>query len=102
MSVQCLPGSDWSFCPDAGARARLRSKQALLATLMERVGDSNAYTRSRVLQTWAHLAEVSCIPLGHWVCVTELAIGGDPSALTSTTVTWITQLSLRRSSSPID
>ncbi|CAL8472231.1 g11773 [Coccomyxa elongata] len=66
------PGED----ADAqGARARLRSKHALLATLMERVRDSNAYTRARVLQTWSHLAEISCIPLGHWNAVTKLAIG---------------------------
>lgn len=61
-----------------GAHARLRSKHALLATLMERVRDSNAYTRARVLQTWSHLAEVSCIPLGHWNAVTKLAIGALP------------------------
>ena len=41
--------------------------------------DSSAYTRARVLQTWGHLAEASAIPLGHWVCVTELAVGASPS-----------------------
>lgn len=63
----------------AGTKARLRSKHNLLATLVERVRDSSAYTRARVLQTWGHLAEASAIPLGHWVCVTELAVGALPS-----------------------
>ena len=62
----------------AGTKARLRSKHNLLATLVERVRDSSAYTRARVLQTWGHLAEASAIPLGHWVCVTELAVGTPP------------------------
>lgn len=71
MTVTVIP-----IClPMAGVHARLRSKHKLLATLVERVRDSNAYTRARVLQTWAHLAEVAAIPLGHWVCVTELAVG---------------------------
>ena len=59
----------------AGARARLRAKQGLLATLVERCRDGNAYTRARTLQTWAALAEASAIPLGHWVCITQLAAG---------------------------
>ena len=67
----------------AGASARLRAKQGLLATLLERARDANAYTRARVLQTWAHLAQGAAIPLGHWVAVTELAIGapGAPGPL---------------------
>ena len=67
------------FWVHAGTKARLRSKHNLLATLVERVRDSSAYTRARVLQTWGHLAEASAIPLGHWVCVTELAVGALPS-----------------------
>ena len=59
----------------AGAHARLRGKAGLLGTLVERVRDSNAYTRARALQTWGHLAQASAIPLGHWVCVTQLAAG---------------------------
>ena len=59
----------------SGTTARLRSKQQLLQTLVERVRDQNAYTRARVLQTWALLAEKMAVPLGHWVCVTEIAVG---------------------------
>ena len=62
-----------------GTKARLRSKHNLLAILVERVRDSNAYTRARVLQTWSHLAEASAVPLGHWVCVTELTVGKSTS-----------------------
>ena len=68
-----------SHAVHAGTKARLRSKHNLLATLVERVRDSSAYTRARVLQTWSHLAEAAAIPLGHWVCVTELAVGALPS-----------------------
>ena len=64
-----------SMCARAGTRARLRSKQGLLATLVERCRDGNAYTRARTLQTWAALAEAAALPLGHWVCVTQLAAG---------------------------
>lgn len=59
----------------AGVNARLRSKQQLLHTLVERVRDQNAYTRARVLQTWMYLAEKTAIPLGHWICVTQIAVG---------------------------
>ena len=61
--------------PYAGTHARLRSKQQLLNTLVERVRDQNAYTRARVLQTWMQLAERKALPLGHWVSVTQLAAG---------------------------
>lgn len=61
---------------DAGVNARLRSKQQLLHTLVERVKDQNAYTRARVLQTWMYLAEKTAVPLGHWICVTQIAVGG--------------------------
>ena len=60
---------------NAGVNARLRSKQQLLHTLVERVRDQNAYTRARVLQTWVYLAEKTAIPLGHWICVTQIAVG---------------------------
>ena len=63
------------ICARAGTRARLRAKQGLLATLVERCRDGNAYTRARTLQTWAALAEASAVPLGHWVCITQLAAG---------------------------
>lgn len=58
-----------------GTNARLRSKQQLLHILVERVRDQNAYTRARVLQTWMYLAEKTAIPLGHWLCVTQIAVG---------------------------
>ena len=61
-----------------GTNARLRSKQQLLHILVERVRDQNAYTRARVLQTWMYLAEKTAIPLGHWICVTQIAVGAAP------------------------
>ena len=45
---------------------------------MERALDGNAFTRARVMQTWAHLASASAVPLGHYLCVTRLAIGAAP------------------------
>ena len=59
----------------AGSAVRLRSKQHLLDTLVERARDQNAYTRARVLQTWASLAVSRSIDMGHWLCVAELAVG---------------------------
>ena len=73
----------------AGAAARLGAKQALLATLLERARDTNAYTRARVLQTWAHLAGAAALPLGHWVAVTELAIGEAVFPTAWRTACWI-------------
>ena len=54
-------------------RAKLRTKQGLLTLLIARARDSSAFTRARVLQTWAFLAANKCIPLGHWTCVSEIA-----------------------------
>ena len=62
----------------SGARARQLSKQRLLDTLVERALDANAFTRARVMQTWTHLASASAVPLGHYLCVTRLAIGEAP------------------------
>lgn len=56
-------------------QAKLKSKQALLDALVERARDVSSYTRSRVLQTWAQLAEERAIPLSHWLLVTEVGIG---------------------------
>lgn len=56
-------------------QAKLKSKQALLDALVERARDVSSYTRSRVLQTWAQLAEERAIPLSHWLLVTELGSG---------------------------
>lgn len=73
------PIAPFQLCTDApipaGVQARLRSKQHLLDTLVDRARDVNAFTRARVLQTWAHLAERKVIPLGHWICVTGIAVG---------------------------
>ena len=79
----------------AGTRARLHSKQGLLAALVERVRDGNAYTRARTLQTWGALAEAAAIPLGHWVCVTELAVGAPqvPISHTKPSLPYITSAS---------
>ena len=60
---------------ESGAAARLRSKQHLMSTLVERARDQSAYTRARVMQTWATLASSRSIDMGHWNCVTDLAIG---------------------------
>lgn len=49
--------------------------QAMLDTLLERARDVNSYTRARVLQTWAFLAESRAIPLGTYLAVSELAVG---------------------------
>jgi len=75
--VICVPGS----------AARLRSKQHLLDTLVERARDQNAYTRARVMQTWASLAVSRSIDMGHWLCVAELGIGSPPPPLTPSSTT---------------
>ncbi|CAI5530206.1 unnamed protein product, partial [Closterium sp. Naga37s-1] len=54
---------------------RLRSKQGLLAVLMERARDQSAHVRSRVMQAWAWLCGEKAVPLGHWNAVAELAVG---------------------------
>ena len=61
----------------------LRAKQGFLDLLVERVHDVSAFTRARVLQTWAAMAEKKAVPLSHWLVVADLAIGrlGDKSAL---------------------
>lgn len=53
----------------------LRTKQGFLDLLVERVHDTSAFTRARVLNTWATMAEAKAIPLSHWLIVTDLAIG---------------------------
>jgi len=53
----------------------LRTKQGFLDLLVERVHDTSAFTRARVLNTWATMAEAKAIPLSHWLVVTDLAIG---------------------------
>ncbi|KAH9319750.1 hypothetical protein KI387_021519, partial [Taxus chinensis] len=54
---------------------RLRSKQAMLDVLIERCRDVSAYTRSRVLQTWAELCEEHAVSMGLWNRVSEIAAG---------------------------
>ena len=60
----------------------LRSKQGFLDLLVERVHDTSAFTRARVLQTWSSLAEKKALPLSHWTVVADLGIGrlGDKTA----------------------
>jgi len=53
----------------------LRAKQGFLDALVERVHDVSAFTRARVLNTWAQMAEQKAIPLSHWLIVCDLAIG---------------------------
>eukprot|EP00899_Mesostigma_viride_P025352 jgi/Mesvir1/6000/Mv00748-RA.2 len=67
--------TDGPEATNANSIARLRNKQALLDLLMERARDVNAYTRTKVLQTWASLAERRAIPLGSWNAVASLACG---------------------------
>lgn len=59
----------------AGEQARLRTKQALLSTLLERLRDQSHFTRARCLHAWALLAKSRAIPLGHWRSLAELTVG---------------------------
>lgn len=59
----------------AAEQARLKSKQALLDVLLERVRDVNSFTRTRVLQTWSYLCEENQVHLGLFNRVTEIATG---------------------------
>jgi condensin complex subunit 1 len=59
----------------AAEQARLKSKQALLDVLLERVRDVNSFTRTRVLQTWTYLCEENQVHLGLFNRVTEIATG---------------------------
>jgi hypothetical protein len=43
--------------------------------LLERARDQNAYTRSKVLQTWSELCEQSAVSIGHWNLVASIAAG---------------------------
>lgn len=54
---------------------RLRTKQAMLESLLERCRDVSAYTRSRVLQIWAELCEEHCVSIGLWNELAEVAAG---------------------------
>ena len=66
-----------------GAAPLLRAKQGFLDLLVERVHDTSAFTRARVLQTWSSMAEKKAVPLSHWLVVADLAIGrlNDKAAL---------------------
>ena len=67
-------GGEVSERNDAKMR-RVRGKQELLGLLLERVRDTSAHVRSRVLATWAWLCQQKAVPLGHWNAVTQLAVG---------------------------
>ncbi|KAJ7519949.1 hypothetical protein O6H91_20G060900 [Diphasiastrum complanatum] len=62
---------------------RLRNKQAMIDVLLERARDASAYTRNRVLQTWAYLCEEHAVSIGLWNQVADLAAGrlADKAAL---------------------
>lgn len=77
ISNESAPASeDGGQAEEAVAKARrLRSKQGLLAVLLERARDTSAFVRSRVLQTWTWLCEQHAIPLGHWNAVVDMAAG---------------------------
>lgn len=47
----------------------------MLDILLERARDQSAYTRSKVLQTWANLCEESAVSMGHWNLVASIAAG---------------------------
>ncbi len=50
------------------------TRDSLLKVLEERFRDVNAFVRSKVLQTWAHLCEQRQIPLKKLPTVTELTV----------------------------
>ena len=51
----------------------LKTREALLQIMRERVNDVNAFTRSKVLQVWATLCEADAIPKKTQPAVVELA-----------------------------
>jgi len=55
--------------------ARLRTKQGLLDLLVERARDQTSWTRGNVCKAWASLTVEDKVPMGHWLTVTQLAIG---------------------------
>ncbi|KAI5084153.1 hypothetical protein GOP47_0000322 [Adiantum capillus-veneris] len=59
----------------ASETSRLRSKQAMIDVMMERSRDVSAYTRSKVLQTWAELCEEHALSIGLWNQVADMASG---------------------------
>ncbi|MCO5547427.1 hypothetical protein L7F22_000876 [Adiantum nelumboides] len=59
----------------ASETSRLRSKQAMIDVMMERSRDVSAYTRSKVLQTWAELCEEHALSIGLWNQVADMAAG---------------------------
>ena len=73
----------------AGEQARLRTKQALLSTLLERFRDQSSYTRARCLHAWALLAHKRAIPLGHWRSLAELTVGQPPLCACPTCPAWV-------------
>ena len=82
-SGTAIGGADRDRSTSEGAAPLLRAKQGFLDLLVERVHDVSAFTRARVLQTWATMAEKKAIPLSHWLVVADLGIGrlNDKAAL---------------------
>jgi condensin complex subunit 1 len=56
-------------------RANLHMRDQLLDILLQRFRDTTSYTRGRVLQTWAYLAENKAITKSFWQQVTTEAVG---------------------------
>ena len=90
-------GGELSMRNDAKMR-RVRGKQELLGLLLERVRDTSAHVRSRVLATWAWLCQQKAVPLGHWNAVTQLAVGRlqDKSSIVRKSALQVREGTLRR------
>ena len=71
-----VPGSpeDESLLTGDQIHARVRSKQHVLDALIARAADTSAFTRSRVMHTWAFVAERRSIPISHWNAVARLVL----------------------------
>ena len=59
----------------AASQLRAAAKQGFLDCLTERAHDTHAFTRARVLTTWALLSERKALPLPHIILVADVAVG---------------------------
>lgn len=72
----------FAMAADSGAaeeieriRSSFRLRDELLDVLLQRIRDKTSFTRGRVLQTWAYLAENKAITKSFWQQVTTEAVG---------------------------
>lgn len=72
--VACT-GETTASAAAADREIRLKAKQGFLDALVGRTHDVNSFTRARVLKTWVFLLEKQVVPIGHWMTVTDMAIG---------------------------